>query len=360
MKILQVVVDSYVELGGISVHVRNIAERLAKHHDVTVFATNDKGLEPWRETINGVKVERFRCFAPNNAYFFTVEMPLRMRKERFDIVHAHGYHAFPFHLATLAKGDRFIATTHFHGAGHSSFRNAIVGLLKPFGKRTLSKADAIVAVSDFEKSLICHDFGISEDRVTVIPNGVDFSEFEGLKRRDHKGRTILYVGYLASFKGAQYLVEVMPKLPKDVRLKIVGGGPMKPFLEKRALELGVSGRVDFYSNLLRKDLLQMYADADVFALLSKYEAYSIVVAEALTAGTPCIVTNTSALQEWIDNETCFGVDFPISLNRLGEIVTSVMDKRLKKNAFMKWQGRKILDWNEVTARLETVYEENLL
>jgi len=355
MKILQVVVDSYVEVGGISAHVRNIAERLAKRHDVTVFATNDKGLEPWRETINGVKVERFRCFAPNNAYFFTVDMPLRMRKERFDIVHAHGYHAFPFHLATLAKGDRFIATTHFHGAGHSSFRDTIVRLLKPFGKRTLSKADMIVAVSDFEKSLICHDFGVSKDRVTVIPNGVDFSEFEGVKRRDHEGRTILYVGYLIQYKGSQHLVDVLPRLPKDVRLKIVGRGPMKPFLEKRALELGVSGRVDFYSNLSRKDLLQMYADADVFALLSRYEAYSIAVAEALAAGTPCVVARTSALAEWDDGTTCLGVNFPINLGELAERIKLLLEGRLEKRLFSKWYDKKIMDWNRVAQEIEKTY-----
>jgi glycosyltransferase involved in cell wall biosynthesis len=186
---------------------------------------------------------------------------------------------------------------------------------------------------------------------------VDFSEFEGLKRRDHEGRTILHVGYLASFKGAQYLVEVMPKLPKDVRLKIVGGGPMKPLLEKRALELGVSGRVDFYSNLLRKDLLQMYADADVFALLSRYEAYSIVVAEALAAGTPCVVARTSALTEWEDGETCLGVDFPINLGQLAEKIACHLDANLNKAAFSKWYAKKILDWNKIAQQLDEVYAE---
>lgn len=355
MKILQVLHDSYEDVGGVSVHVRNISERLAKRHDVTVFATNYRGLEPWHETIKGVKVERFRCFAPKNAYFFTVDMPLRMRKERFDIVHAHGYHAFPFHLATLAKGDRFIATPHFHGVGHSSFRNAVVRLLKPLGKRTLNKAKAIIAVSDFEKSLICHDMRISEDRVTVIPNGVDFSEFEGLKRRDHEGRTILYVGYLISYKGAQYLVDVLPRLPKDVRLKIVGRGPMKPFLEKRALDLGVSGRVDFYSNLSRKDLLQMYVDADVFALLSRYEAYSIAVAEALAASTPCVVARTSALAEWDDGATCLGVNFPINLGELAERIKFLLGGRLEKRLFSKWYDKKIMDWNRVAQEIEKTY-----
>jgi len=355
MKILQVVVDSYLELGGISVHVRNIAERLAKHHDVTVFATNDKGLEPWRETINGVKVERFRCFAPNNAYFFTVDMPLRMRKERFDIVHAHGYHAFPFHLATLAKGDRFIATTHFHSAGHSSFRNAVVRLLKPFGKRTLRKADVIVAVSDFEKSLIRRDFGFADERVKVIPNGVDFREFRGLRRHNGSDPTILYVGYLAEFKGAHYLVEVLPKLPSNVKLRIVGSGPMKGVMERRASELGVSDRISFYHNLSRKELLQMYAGADVFALLSRHEAYSIVVGEALAAGTPCVVARTSALTEWDDGETCLGVDFPINLNELAQKIEFLLSTKVKRQAFVKWYGKKILDWDRVAEELEKTY-----
>jgi glycosyltransferase involved in cell wall biosynthesis len=162
---------------------------------------------------------------------------------------------------------------------------------------------------------------------------------------------------LAAYKGAQYLVEVLPKLPKDVRLKIVGRGPMKPFLEKRALELGVSGRIDFYSNLSRKDLLQMYAEADVFALLSRYEAYSIAVAEALTVGTPCVVARTSALTEWEDGETCLGVDFPLNLDQLSEKITCQLDANLTKAAFSKWHNTKILDWNKITEQLEEVYAE---
>ena len=357
MRILQVCPDSYVQIGGISAHVRNISERFAKLHDVTVFATNDKGLKPWHEVINGVKVERFRCIAPSNAYFLTVDMPLRIRKEKFDIVHAHGYHAFPFHFATLARRKKFIATPHFHGAGHSSFRNALVTLLKPFGRRTLAKADTIVAVSDFEKDLINEQFGFDEGKVRVIPNGVNFSEFAGLKKRDCGNRSILCVGYLAAFKGVQYLVEVLPRLPDDVNLEIVGRGPMRPLLEKRAAKLGIAQRVKFHDNVPRDVLLQMFFDADLFALLSKYEAYSIVVAEALTAGTPCIVARMSALTEWIDETTCFGVGFPVKLEELADKITSVLDKKIEKNAFSKWFGTKILDWDQVAGRLESAYTE---
>jgi len=357
MKVLQVCPDPYGLSGGILVHVQNISERLAKKHDVTVYATNHGLRYPRYELRNGVKIERFDCIAPNEAYYLSLEMLIRLRKVRFDIVHAHGYHAFPLHFSSMAKCDKFIATPHFHGVGHSTFRNSLVRLLKPFGKMSFEKADRIIAVSEYEKSLIREQFGFDADRVTVIPNGVSFNEFSGLKKRDRGFRYVLYVGYLTAFKGAQYLVEVLPKLADDVILEIVGRGPLKPYLEKRARELKVYDRVRFSQNLSRQELLQKYADADVFAMLSKYEAYSIVVAEALTAETPCVVARASALSEWIDGETCFGVDLPVSLRQLASQINHVLDNGVNRQALKKWIGTKILSWNEVVDRLETHYEQ---
>jgi len=354
MKILQVCPFSYGEVGGVSMHVKSISERLAKRHDVTVYATNPKMKYPRYEVINGVKVERFKCYSPSDAYFFSWEMLFRLRKTECDIVHAHCYHALPMHFSTLAKCSKFIVTPHFHGVGHTPFRESLFRLFKPFGKRTLMKADKIIAVSDYEKSILCRWFGLKPDRVIVIPNGVDLSEFSGLERQDHDYKSILYVGYLSSFKGPQYLVEVLPKLEKNIVLEIVGSGPLRSYLERRARELKVHDSVRFYQNLPRGELLQKYADADVFVLLSRYEAYSIVVAEALAAGTPCIVAKTSALTEWVDNESCFGVDIPISLNKLAKLIDNVLDNGADKKAIKRWRGNKILDWKEVVDHYETI------
>jgi glycosyltransferase involved in cell wall biosynthesis len=219
------------------------------------------------------------------------------------------------------------------------------------------KADKIIAVSEYEKSILCRWFGLKQDKVVVIPNGVDLSEFSGLKRQNHDYKSILYVGYLSSFKGPQYLVEVLPKLEKNIVLEIVGSGPLRPFLERRARELKVYDRVKFYQNLSRRELLQKFVDADVFVLLSSYEAYSIVVAEALAAGTPCIVAKTSALSEWIDNESCFAVDFPVNLNGLARVINCVLNNGVDKRVMKKWIGTKILDWSDVTRKVERIYNE---
>jgi glycosyltransferase involved in cell wall biosynthesis len=261
------------------------------------------------------------------------------------------------HFSVLAKKKRFIVSTHFHGVGHSVFRDSLMKLLKPFGKQTLIKADKIIAVSKYEKKLLMEQFGLDPAKVVVIPCGVDFSEFEGLKRRKRGFRSVLYVGNLVGYKGVQFLVEVLPKLPRDVILEIVGKGSLKPFLVKRAKELDVSHRVRFFENLPRRKLLQMFVDADVFVLLSKYEAYSMAVAEALVAGTPCIVANASALSEWIDGMTCFSVDYPIRLDKLAESICYVLENGVVGEVVSsKWIGSKILDWDDVVERINEVYQ----
>ena len=271
--------------GGIAECINNVARVLAQRHEVTVYGINPKGL-PRTQKIDGVIVERFKHFAPSGAYYFSVELPLKLLRSRFDVVHGHGYHSFPLHFCTLAKCRKFVAQTHFHGHGHTPFRDSLLKLLKPFGRRTLRKADKIIAVSEFEKSLLQKTFKLNPSKIVVIPNGVNLKEFSGLKRRKRGFRSILYVGTLRSYKGPQYLVEVLPRLDEDVILEIVGNGPLRERLELRAKKLNVSERVRFFHDLPRRELLQKYADADVFVLLSRYEAYSLVIAEALNFPRP--------------------------------------------------------------------------
>jgi glycosyltransferase involved in cell wall biosynthesis len=358
MNILQVCPFTFAEVGGVSEHVQNISTRLARDNDVTVYVTDSRKHFPRRESINGVTVERFKRFAPSDSYFLSWDMLLALRKANFDIVQAHCYHAFPMHFARLAKCRKFIVTTHFHGVGHSTFRNSLIRLLKPFGKKTLEKADRIVAVSEYEKALIRSQFGFDSGKVVVIPNGVNSKEFLGLQKRKHDLKTILCVGNLFEYKGVHYLVEVLPKLGDDVILEIVGRGPLRRFLQKRVEQLGVYERVKFSDYLTRRELLQKFFDADVFALLSRYEAYSLVVAEALAAGTPCVVADTSALTEWIDNKSCFGVHFPISLGELARVLNHVLNSAIDRRDVGRWLGTKILDWDTVVEMLMGIYRSN--
>jgi glycosyltransferase involved in cell wall biosynthesis len=349
MRILQVCPGYSPAIGGVEQHVRNISQRLAGEHQVTVFATDSSGKLPQAEKINGVLVKRFKSFSPNNAFHVSFAMLRELRRSESDVVHGHSYHAFPLFFSRYAKRKRFIVTAHYHGHGSTMMRDFLTKLYKPLGQKIFQEADRVIALSNHEKALLLRDFKPNTHKITVIPNGIDLAEFRDLERAAKRHKTVLYVGRLEEYKGVQYLLRALPLLNEGIGLEVVGKGPYRERLMKLAKELGVEDRVDFYQDLPREELLGRYANADLFVLLSRYEAFSIVVAEALASKTPCIVANTSALSEWVDNENCFGIDYPISSHQLAELMNKVIGQQVGDVAL--W------DWEQVAKETVGIYQE---
>lgn len=88
-------------------------------------------------------------------------------------------------------------------------------------------------------------------------------------------------------------------------------------------------------------------------MLSSHEAYGITVAEALAAGTPCVVAKGSALEEFIDGIQCFGVDQPDKRENLIKLINQVKD--LKFNRKLNIKNLAIYDWDQVTKKIEKIY-----
>ena len=346
MRILQVSVGYPPSPGGVAQHVKNISERLAERHEVTVFTHNYRMMLPEEERINGVLIQRFRSFSPNAAYHLSLAMARKLRDSEFDVVHGHNYHALPLYFSRYAKRKRFVVTPHYHGHGHTPIRNFLLKLYKPFGRQIFTDADVVVSVSNYEKELLIKDFGIDGNKIRLIPNGIDGAEF-AVKRGRKKAKTILYVGRLEQYKGVQYIIQMLPLLGDEYRLEIVGRGFYQGELTALVDRLGLSQRVKFNGLVPREELIKMYFQAAVLVLLSQREAFSMVVAEALAAKTPCVVANTSALKEWVDNRNCFGVDYPIDIAQLAEVIGKAVDRRVG--------DVKLWDWDEVVRELEYAY-----
>jgi glycosyltransferase involved in cell wall biosynthesis len=119
-------------------------------------------------------------------------------------------------------------------------------------------------------------------------------------------------------------------------LNIVGRGPYKDELKSLVNKKKIGDRIEFSENLSREDLLTKYHNADIFALLSQYESYGIVVAEALASGTPVIVANTSALSEWVDGENCLGINYPIDIKELVYLMEKNIGKQVHYNNLISW------------------------
>lgn len=340
----------YPSFGGVEEHVKNISERLAKDHQVTVFACDPSGKLPREEDVNRVLVRRFKSFSPGDAYHISFEMAKELKKSGFDIVHGHSYHALPLYFARYAKAGRFIVNPYYHGHGHTPIRDFLIKLYKPLGKKIFAHADKIITISEYEKEILAKDFSIQRSEISVIPPGIDLMEFANLDRIHKETKAILYVGRLEHYKGVQHIIEALPLVDKEFCLKIVGKGPYKATLVKLIDRLGLNGRISFHEDLTRQELLKMYATAGLFILLSKYETLSIVVAEALAAKTPCIVANTSALSEWVDNKNCFGLDYPINNPELAELIRKVVGKSVG--------DVKLWDWDKMVGEVNGVYSLN--
>jgi glycosyltransferase involved in cell wall biosynthesis len=197
--------------------------------------------------------------------------------------------------------------------------------------------------------MILNNFRIDCNKIKIIPNGIDKKEFEKYKVKKKKNNKILYVGRLEKYKGIQYIIKAISLLDKKIVLEIVGTGLYKHQLKKLAQNLDVDDRVFFTQNIDRKELIQKYYESGLFISLSKYEAYGITVLEALSTGTPCIVSNISSLSEWIDNKNCYGINYPINIQELKNMIMYLIGKNIKYEF--------INSWDEVVNKIKTLYDE---
>lgn len=355
MKIAQVCPRYFPDIGGVETDVKEISERLvSKGHDVEVITTDPSGKLEKEDLVNGVKIIRFKSFAPGSSYYFAPQIYIHLKNHKYDVIHAHSYHALPALITSLSEcKKKFMFSPYYHRGGHTPFRNLLHKPYKFFGKMIFSRADTVICISENEKKLVESDFGV-EKKIIKIPNGLNLSEFKNLKRRknENKGKMLLYVGRLEEYKGVQYIIQSLPEL-QDFRLRIVGKGPYENELHNITEKLGVGERIEWLKDLSRKELLDCYADADIFLMFSSHESYGITVAEALAAGTPCVVAKGSALEEFVDGIQCLGIDEPIKKEKVIRSVNQLKD--MKQNNEFDKENLIVFDWDYVTKKIEDVY-----
>ena len=294
-------------------------------------------------------MRRFKSWAPNESYFISHELQRFLSKnaDTYDILHAHSYHAFPA-LYVARTADRFFFTPHYHGRGHTFFRNLLHAPYRLITRKLICNATRIFCVSDYERSRLKADFKLADSKLIVLGNGIDPNEFVKLQPTRKDRTKILSVARLEEYKGLQYLIEALAnEALQAFTLEIVGQGPFRARLIELAKNLDVKDRITFSSRVERSALLRKYGEAGVFCLLSRYEASGIVILESLASGTPCIVATGSALTEWVDGLNCLGIRVPTELSKLPQLIQTVSGRQVERT--------KLPSWNDVTQTLIKAY-----
>ncbi len=151
-----------------------------------------------------------------------------------------------------------------------------------------------VTVSDLSRDQYL-DMDWNPKKTVAIPNGIDDAWFKEKANDREPGNTfhLGYVGRLAEEKGVDLLLRAMGNEP-HATLDIVGDGPERTTLEKRADRLGLGHRVRFLGR--RKDVAQFYRQIDALVLPSRtLDPFGMVVAEAMAMGVPCLITDACGI-----------------------------------------------------------------
>jgi glycosyltransferase involved in cell wall biosynthesis len=143
--------------------------------------------------------------------------------------------------------------------------------------------------------------------ITVIPPGIPTERFrprEKLAARrslslDPTWRIIGTAGRLVQVKGLPYLLDALKQLPSEVHVVIVGDGPDRDELHRRADQLGLADRVHFLGH--RDNLEDIYPAFDVFAQPSLHEGLPRCILEAQACGIPVVATSVGGIPEAVDS-----------------------------------------------------------
>jgi glycosyltransferase involved in cell wall biosynthesis len=157
----------------------------------------------------------------------------------------------------------------------------------------------------------CLDSGLKREKLEVIPFGVDTNFFKPMNiKKAEDIFQILTVGYLIERKGFKYLIKSIKEVLKEhnnVRLKIVGSGPLEKKIKKLIKELKLEKNIEIIQNVSDDKLLELYNSSDLFVLPSivdsqgNTEGLGVVLLEAMACKLPVIGSNIGGITDIIQD-----------------------------------------------------------
>ena len=306
MHILRVTQNLYPgQKGGGSYHIHAMSrDQSAKGHEVTVLTTRDDDAQPRTERRDGYQIVRLDPWTTvlGNQITPSIASYLRANAGRFDVIHAHSHMYFSTNLAALFRrlGDAPLAVTNHGLYSQSAPKWAISAYLRTLGRWTFNRADTVFCYTDTDRRRV-RDLGVTAP-IEVVHNGVNVDRFTpdgpASNRIDHDGPVLLFVGRLVLGKRPIDAVRAVARLPGDLNAKlyVVGDGPLRPKLAKRANDAPVKllGHVPY------DQMPSVYRASDLLFLTSRVEGMPRAVLEAFATGTPVVSSDLEQIAPTVE------------------------------------------------------------
>ena len=294
-------------------------------------------------------------------YRYSEKLKLIAAFEDFDVIHAHDWMTYPAAIKAKAASKKPLVV-HIHATEFDRTGGNVNQYIYDIEREGFHAADKIIAVSNFTKNKVVTQYGIDPDKVEVVHNGVEFTNYcdtEHIKKDNDK--IVLFLGRITLQKGPEYFIYAAKRvleIEPNVKFIVAGSGDMEGFMIKEAARLGIGNKVLFTGFLRGADIDRAYKMADLYVMPSVSEPFGITPLEAMRNGTPCLISNNSGVSEVVNH--CLRVDFwdidQMSSKILACLKYDTMHKELTNNALREVSR---FNWNEPAKKCIEVYKSVL-
>ena len=271
----------------------------------------------------------------------------------YDLIHCHDWLTANAGIMLKEKlGIPLILTMHSTEYDRSANLNPNPWFID-IERNAMEKADRIIAVSHYTKRIIVERYGIDENKIRVVHNGVN-----PIGEHGEKKKIVLYLGRLTMQKGVEFFLRAAKKVleKEDCSFVVAGSGDMLPQLIHLSIALGIADKVMFTGPLTEDEVKHIYRISSVYVLPSVSEPFGITALEAISAGTPVIISKSSGVAEALRN--CLTADF-WDVNEMANKIVALLRydalrKTLKENAKKELR---FLTWDRAARKTLEVYRE---
>ncbi|MBL8015269.1 MAG: glycosyltransferase family 4 protein [Candidatus Doudnabacteria bacterium] len=324
-KIIQLSTYFHPSVGGVERQVEEIAYFLSQAgHDVTVLTTDathgkEKRMQRLSDSYRGLNIIRFKYLLRIGNFFrFAPGIISFLWKADFQILHVHNIHdghLMPAILICMLRKKKVVVTGHNPFVVDAEKRGAelhfLVRMYELFLRLFIWRLDGYVALLESEKQEVVKRFKLPEQKVFVVPNGIQDEYYAGLGNAEKfyteweidRSKWQLVVGTASRLnyvKGLQNLLVAVRQLPQV--LFIFAGGDDGYYPQLKKIYSQFPNVIFTESYLGTEDLKDFYAAIDIFLLPSIYEPFGMTVVEAMAQGKPVIATNKGGTTEILSTE----------------------------------------------------------
>lgn len=364
--------------GGAETYVYNLAKHLVfSGNEVAVLSASDP-LLPGVSVVDGIEVHRLRSCGRIYGVPIVLGLPMALASLDADVLHANFPNPYTTSITSFTSVLRGIPSllTWHNDLPPVTFTASIMvyvhdNLMAPAYLRNFKR---IISTSESyaKSSNLLQQY---QDRVVVIPNGVDTERFNPnrdgsqVRARYHleNSKVILFVGALTRwhrYKGLNILIKAFMEIQRqltEARLLIVGDGDLKP--EYQALSSPITQKVIFAGNVNDDELPNYYATSDLLVLpsIDRSEGSGLTILEANATAKPVVASNVGGIPSVVTH----GVNGLLVPPRDEKTLAKTIINLMKNEAGlleMGLNGRRIAEahgWKHIAKKTEELYKEAL-